>query len=184
MYGLELTTQDDILKLFEYALNQLAFFKDDSEKNFFRYCGLNTHAWYNVQMWYPAKSMSLAYVLCDPKMPQPYRIRESQFKEILTDCSFRINQEASWLMSKAYDTFILTEEQMVLKAKSEEKSLNELMRDENVGGIDEQEDLEKNVSHGQLPFYSEAFAKQIRQIEYERNRMLQQLMSLSDIYYI
>lgn len=184
MYGLELTTQDDVAKLFEQILTQLAFFKDGREKNFFRYCGLNTHAWYNVQMWYPAKSLSLAYALCDPKMPQQYRIPESQFNSMLANCSFRVYEQANWLMSKAYNTFALTEEKMIENARREEQSLNKLMLGDNSGENDERENTQDAISLGQFPFYSEAFAEQIRQIEYERNRMLQQLMSLSDIYYI
>lgn len=100
-HGLELTTQQEITKLFGQTLRQLAFFQGEREKNFFRYCGINTHGWYNVQMSYPPRSLSLAYALCDPKMPQKYRIPESQFSAILTDCSLRINDQANYIMSKA-----------------------------------------------------------------------------------
>lgn len=178
-YGFNLTTQADVVELLKISLDPLAFFNNESEKNFFRYCGINTHAWYNVQMHYPFYSLSLAYALCDPKMPQKYRIPESKFKEILDNCCSRIDKQANYLMSKAYNTFILTEEQMIQEAQREK-----LMRDEdNIYQAEGQEYQEDYILHELLPFYSKEFAKQIGQIEYERNRRLGYLKSLSERYY-
>lgn len=80
----------------------------------------------------------------------------------------------------------MTEEQLIEAARCEEQGGRQERQDGNDIRSEQEnaQDTMSSVSSTYFPFYSEAFVEQIRQIEYERDRMLNQLISLSDTYYL